>query len=87
MAKQHGTEQWNKARAMYIAGKTYCEVSETTGIHSSNLRERGAKEHWKDERYKSNAKALQKADEIISEKAAQNAAEAFEPLQYAQVHY
>ena len=80
MAKVYGAEQINKARALYMVGKTYREVSQDTGIPAGQLRKVGAKEHWTEQRNNYRTKAEQKADEKLAEKAAQNTVDMLEPL-------
>lgn len=83
MAKPHTAEQWNKARALYMAGKTYKEAAEETGISQARLREKGAKEQWKEQRNKNHTKTIQKTDEKIAEQAAENTASVLAPLKEA----
>ncbi len=72
--------QWEKAMALFIAGGTYKEASEQTGIPQDRLRKKGTQEHWSDQRQNKRTEVTQKVHNLLTEKSAQDAAEVTEAI-------
>lgn len=83
----YSQEDWARAKALYLSGNTYDEVSEQTGISASGLQKRGCAEDWNGKRNvvcKKNAKKIEKKiTETLAEQQSDAAVDVLLPLKKA----
>lgn len=79
----YSKKEWDRARSLYVAGHTYREVADKTGISLSRVRKVGARDKWEEARRSCASKAEQKIEENLAEQAAKNADVIMQPLRIA----